>query len=288
MKRFLLIFFIVMFLAVGTILLLIKVQPQKAIFLVLPDFRDLRQLSLEVKGDSLLAQPLVVLKNNGFFRMHTKQLKVSLRVDQEQLLAFTNFRDIDLPPREKTALEFPIKIPLKKIRDKIEQMQGRDSFQVALKGEVLYSTFFGSFSAPVHKQISLPVPIPPRFELKKIRLKKIKWSSILLNVEVVIQNPGNLNLHLTFFKLHALLKGGLEVEENQKFNVDLKAGENEKIVIPLLLKAKTPFPALKLAVEANKPIHYTLVMQGLIQSDRLFKGEVPFILKSKGDLDRAE
>jgi len=282
MKRFLLIFFILLIVLLAGLAFFYVNNPRKALQLAVPQISDLKQLSLKITGDTLRARPAIILKNKSIFRIHIEQIDLQVYFDGDQILSFQEKQDLDLAAGDSLQHAFPIKIPIKKLRQKIRSLQGQDSAKVRLDGEIRYGTIAGSVRIPVKRELSILVPIPPTFEVKDLQLKGVRWPSIQLLLKLATSNPGKLDLKMTQVKLVVSIEQGLVLTEKNPISFHLKPGLQQDLTVPLILKLVQPFTAIKLFFRRKEPVSYHIKMQGMLRADSLYEGEIPVTFTTQG------
>lgn len=282
MKRLLLILLVVLIIGCAALGFLYLYNPRKALLMVIPDLRDLKKIALQIKGDSLFAKPQLILENKSIFRIHILQLEMNLNLENERLLSVKEYKEIDLQPGDSLFYTLPIRLPLQKLRNKIDELQGKDSASIYINGAVTYKTLVGKVEVPVELHIRISVPIPPQIEIEGIKLTRLNFKSPELLLELKIKNPGKLDLQFSNVKMNAVIEKDITLKEKKTINFHLKGKSEEKVLIPLLMELKNPITALRILLNRKTPVDYKVQLTGELRADSLYDGEIPVVLKTSG------
>lgn len=141
MKKFWRIFIAILVLLIGGIFFILTYYPRLAQNVLIPEIEHVRSARLELRGDSIFAGLHIRMHNKGPFKLNLDSIIYRIDFDTMRVLSKAQDIEIVLKPGEADTFKLPLALPVTRIKDRILELQHRDS--VDIKTDVRLGVQYG-------------------------------------------------------------------------------------------------------------------------------------------------
>jgi hypothetical protein len=284
MKRLLLWIFIILLLLVLTGYCIYRYRPDLLQRLAVPELRQVEKAEARIARDTAFTNLYLTVRNDGWFKMNIDSLYFNVRFDTLRVLTGDQKLDLILDIGESDTLAMPVAIPFRTLLDMIADGQDQDSVDIATDVRIVYRTIFGKRAIPYEKVDRIGMPLPPEFDLGKVRFAGMKNRKILLDAEISMNNPGNLRLVLSDLAFEFRLADAMVATGSHPDTLNILPRSRLKRTLRIEAKLDKPLKSAFAFASKKKDTPFHAVVTGKLHHDDLGDKPTKITIEKSGKL----
>lgn len=231
--------------------------------LIMPDVKEFRIAEMAFDGDSARVKFTLSVFNRGLWRMDVLHTHLQFYDDTVLLLDYRNDSIKTIARNQFKTEALYLTIPLKKIVDRIQMHQGKDSTRITVRGTVSFVSVFGEMSAPVDQVYMVRVPVPPRISVRQIDYlgKEDRVYAWLMHVTLNNQNPRELVMKNVSYEM---VSPDLFSMKGYLADVKVQAMDSTSIDVPMKMDIVNKFGLISAIVLDKDKVDYSFVLRGTV------------------------
>ena len=285
MKKSVIVLLVLVVLALLGLGLWFFVNPKKALEVVVPEIESLEKMEMRVEADTAHTSLVLRAANKGWFTLNIDSLMFRVRLDSELIVSRTEPVKLRLPRGAEDTLRLTIPFPYKRVSEKIRDLQGQDRVDVIVRLRVVYSTVFGRASLPIRKVTAMEVPVPPSFEVEKVRYLGRKGKTGSFAAFVRMHNYGKADLTVSDVGYVVTMSKGLRAQGKHPEPVVVKPKSDLLVQLPFDVEFKSAMKAIAMVLTDNDKVAYDVKITGKMRSGKLGPETIPVEIEKKGEME---
>lgn len=168
--------------------------------------RDVRLTTLNFTSAGLEAE--VEIHNPNSFGITLERFSYILSVEEQAFLSGENPERVSIAAGEQQSITLPFEIALVEALNVAQA--GSEANELGYLAEVIFVfdvPFLGEVQLPVENSGALPVPRPPRPELRAVRLNSIGLRAAELTMTIAVENPNVFGFVIETLQYDLLVQG---------------------------------------------------------------------------------
>jgi|GEM_PF-2177382 len=275
-------YFILSLLLVAAILFFTRKQIVREI---MPEVDKLEIDHISISNDTIHVSLLLVLKNGLLKSYQAEGINIAITSDSVLILQYTNSHKA-LIPDSLNRVNINFNVPIQNLKNQVNRHDGGDSIQIGIKGEITFSTEYGSFNIPVDEVIPLLFPVQPKFIIDQVeylgRGEEKGYFNFKLHLKVV--NRGKQEFHFKNIDYHFFGENLLE-SEGKFADLFIPAEKSVILVLPIEIKVSHQMKLLYKIVFDKDEIDYKITVHGTIVSIAGYTKDIPATFTNKGKVE---
>ncbi len=260
-------------------------NPKKALNIIVPEIDQVENISVKFVGDTAKIDVDLRMQNKGFFKLNIDSLVYYVNFDSATLLAKAQYLNIELKPGQEDTLQLPLDLPYKRLMKKIQSVQDRDSVDIRIDVRIVYATVFGQTTIPYSKKMRIEVPHPPKLEFEKMEFIKREGKTLYLLAHVKLLNYSNISLNVSDIRYRLVVKDLLTATGTENKEIRVKPATTYSLALPIKVELKSIFKTLGLIVTDNDKVKYHLVINAMVQNDKVGSKKTPLEIEKDGIME---
>jgi len=252
---------------------------------VLPEVQELKVSKVSVLNDSARVNLHLEIKNHDYFRYNLKHTYVQVFNDTIQLLEYGNDSLFALEKGEHRIIDLEFMLPIKKIIKRIKKLQGSDSTDLKINGNLILATRFGDYTVPIDKNVAIKVPTPPKIEIQQVEYLGAEGNMYAFNIKLDVTNRSDQDLKVV--KVHYSFHGEDLIESEGKYDKAIEAGPGKtySMELPVNIQANNRLELLSRIMRDKDVIKFKLSINGVIETVAGIKEEIPVVYTKTGSFE---
>lgn len=274
---------------VGLGALVLVLTPKSVLNYFVPEINSVKKISIFFRGDTAFVNLSLGISNRGFFKMDINdRIVYKVQLNNKYFATGNKKLNIHLKGYESDTLSLPVKILFDDLRTEIRRLQGTDSVSYNADVDIYYSLpFYGEIKIPLKENGMVLVPVPPEFDVMKVKLKKVRFPNVDIEVTLKVTNLNNTTLHMKDFKYHLAIGSIINSQGKHEENIIIKPKGVTIIKIPVTSVLKKVGKTLIHLIKDQDEYPYVLKMEGEVDFEKIPEinnTAVQFIKKGKMEL----
>ena len=266
------IFFLLLGAALIGVIIYYILRPKEAAKLILPELKEISYLYADIKGDFVSAKIYAVVQNQNPYQLVLDTLHLEIKLDDMKIIKETIPLQLDQSQHDTDTMKIPFTFNLKKVMEKIKDLQKNDSTDLEVNGYMVYNTVIGQQKIKFDKKLSIAVPVPPKMKVLKVEQSKFKIGdkTSKANIKLEIINEGKY-IDLKLDDINYNLRIPNTITSNGVINkaIVMKPGEEQVIDIPIIVKYDHPLKTVFSVLFDNDKVPFELNLRSNLTINNL-------------------
>jgi LEA14-like dessication related protein len=285
MKKFLFILLIILLASGLLFFALFYFKPKFVQNIFIPEIDQVERIDISLSDDTAYSAIHLFLKNKGPFRINIDSIEYHVNFDTLRVLSRKQDMQLTIGAGENDTLVLPINLPYKRLLERIVELQERDSADITTEARVVYHTVFGRHGLPHKKTSRIGMPRPPRFELERLKLRGFAQGMVLLEADLKMYNPSNLELLISDIGFDLSLADVLQANGELDGRIEVKPRSSVTRTIPIRAKLRKPLKVVMSLIGKKEILPYHLSIHGFAQAEKLGEERTRITIEKKGTME---
>lgn len=251
--------------------------------LVLPEFTGDNFVKVKVKNDTAYVSLKSYLNNTAPYKVIIDSISYSISLDATPIIVERKKLNLSQKSGAIDTAILQFKVPIKKLRSVISNLQSQDSTFIKGDFELMCTTIFGKVNIDFSKKKRINVPIPPEVKILKVRKKSIDIlkgkASIAVDLNV-INHSALIDLKLSAIEYHIQLGEQIMAKGTIDGDVIINPKSSTNITVPLQIDIDKPLRTLWEVFIDKEKEDYKVVLKAMLSNDNLSK--IPLEIEATG------
>lgn len=258
-------------------------NPKKALHLVLPDFTGENFVQARIKNDTAYIHFKSYLTNVSPFTIYIDSVFYTILLDTVSIISERSRLNLSQKGGAVDTAIFEFKIPIKKLRHVIKNLQSQDSTFLSGQFELSCNTFFGNMDVSFSKKQKIRVPTPPDIKVVKVKRREINLRKNTVQVDVelqIINYSPSIEVHLA--NIGYAVQFGEQIAGKGHFENQIKVKPNAStfITLPLTIQINKPLRTIWNIYFNKAEDNYKVVLTATLSNDKISK--IPIEIEATG------
>jgi LEA14-like dessication related protein len=258
-------------------------NPKKALHLVLPDFTGENFVKARIKNDTAYINFKSYLTNVSPFTIYIDSVFYTILLDTVTIISERSQLNLSQKGGAVDTAVFEFKIPIKKLRHVIKNLQSQDSTFLTGQVELSCNTFFGNMNVSFSKKQKIRVPTPPDIKVVSVKRRKINLRENTAKVDVEVQiinyNP-EIEVHLANIGYAIQFGEQIAAKGHFKNEIKVKPYSSTFITLPLTIHIDKPLRTLWDIYFNKAEKNYKVMLTATLSNDKISK--IPIEIEATG------
>lgn len=258
-------------------------RPAKALNLALPNLNHLNHVFAKVKGDTAYIDVIATLENKAPYKIAIDTLDYTFKLAGVKLVSEKQIIDLEQEPEQVDTVTLELRLPIKKARGLIKDIQSQDSTFITADFSITYNTFLGRTTISVKRNVDIKVPRPPDFKLLGIKAGKLNLKKKQVDVMLRLQiknNSDEIGVKLRDLAYNAKLGDNVVGKGSYKRKVVIDPLSTTVVELPIDLEYNKPFEILWDVIFNEDSMDYEVNLTGVLDNDSV--QDVPMTIQAVG------
>lgn len=251
----------------------------------MPVVEDAQLSELVIENDSAFVKISLVVRNKGVWHIELQRVQLSLYDGDVELMSYESDSLKIFDRNEVKREELYCRIPLKTVMERIRDHQGEDTIGLHLRGTLVYSTFLGTMSSEIDREVPVNVPIPPTLFVRGIEFRGMEDGNfnLLFHLTLKNQNPRALEMKNVAYEMQG--SNGISLA-GEIGSFSIAAEDSTQLDIPGRMKIDNRLSLLTEILLDNDQMEYNFVLRGTIESlTGIAHDDVPVTINKAGTME---
>lgn len=276
---------IVLFIVLGILTMgaYIWFRPTKALNFALPNLNQLNHVFAKIHGDTAYINVISTLENKAPYKITIDTLDYTLKLAGVKLVSEKQAICLEQDPGQIDTVDLILRLPFKKARGLIKDIQSQDSTFITADFNITYNTFLGRTTIPVKRDIDIKVPRPPDFKLLGVKAGKLNIKKRRLDLVLqlqIINNSDEIGVKLRDLAYNARLGDNVEGEGSYDKKIAIDPLSTVEVELPIDLQYDRPLEILWGVITNDDSMDYEVNLTGVLDNDSV--QDVPMTIHATG------
>jgi hypothetical protein len=227
------------------------------------------------------------VKNTSWSDYELYRSDITVLSDTVILVHYENDSTLSLEQNQVRVFSLQFTVPVHSTIERIRDLQDRDSTRLHIVGNIDFSSVLGRSTREFRKDVSVPVPVPPKIKIGEIvYLGEIKKGEKLYDFRMRL-HVINMNKKEFWFKnLTYKMKAGKLAESFGKLpDVRIPPLDSVAVEVPFHLKIENEIGLFFKVLFNNDIVNYTINISGTIVSAAGVEQDIPASYTASGKVE---
>ncbi len=258
-------------------------RPTKALNFALPNLNQLNHVFAKINGDTAYINVIGTLENKAPYKITIDTLDYTLKLAGVKLVSECQAICLDQEPGQIDTVDLVLRLPFKKARGLIKDIQSQDSTYITADFNLTYNTFLGRTTISIKRGIDIKVPRPPDFRLQGIKAGRLnlkeKKIDLMLGLQI-INNSSEIGVKLRNLVYSAKLGDNVVGRGSYGSKIVIDPLSTIEVGLPIDLEYDKPFDMLWSVITNNDSMDYEINLTGVLDNDSV--QDVPMTIQATG------
>lgn|GEM_PF-780742 len=175
----------------------------------------------------------IQVDNPNAFGVSLSKLDYSFILENNQLFSGVQDQSMVIAAEQKNHLHFPLTLKFKELASLVKSLKDLDTLNYHFAGHITPGGLLSSLTVPFSKKGTLPNIRPPQLSLKNLKINKMSFSGVDMDLALSLKNPNAFGFDIGKFKYDISLKGNPVASGLSENLAAIPARGNGEIRLPI-------------------------------------------------------